>query len=281
MNKLSVTIAIALAVLCVATIYYNWHPTSTNIDELELVEETIEITKPKLPPPADLNSPAVKTLGTHTSDNSNPKVAKYLSVSAAAQQEGIGILESKNGWLIDKGESCKTGLIHSKKIKKWGTVHKFEGCMTGISSKVLFYDMIRNSETAPTWNPTIKEVKIIKPLNNNTDISYSVSASAGGGFIASRDFVIVRHWEEIDGWYLMSSVSVEYETLPPKPGYVRGEQGPNIMRMRDSGANTLTFQWLFITDVKGYIPASILNKALAGTLITYFDNLRQHAITLV
>jgi len=60
----------------------------------------------------------------------------------------------------------------------------------------------------------------------------------------------VRHWEEIDGWYLMSSVSVEYETLPPKPGYVRGEQGPNIMRMRDSGANTLTFQWLFITDVK-------------------------------
>jgi len=74
MNKLSVTIAIALAVLCVATIYYNWHPTSTNIDELELVEETIEITKPKLPPPADLNSPAVKTLGTHTSDNSNPKV---------------------------------------------------------------------------------------------------------------------------------------------------------------------------------------------------------------
>jgi len=62
--------------------------------------------------------------------------------------------------------------------------------MTGISSKVLFYDMIRNSETAPTWNPTIKEVKIIKPLNNNTDISYSVSASAGGGFIASRYFLL-------------------------------------------------------------------------------------------
>lgn len=53
----------------------------------------------------------------------------------------------------------------------------------------------------------------------------------------------------MDGWYVTSSVSIEHPAMPPQSKYVRGEQGPNVIRLRDIESGT-KMEWLLITNLK-------------------------------
>lgn len=60
----------------------------------------------------------------------------------------------------------------------------------------------------------------------------------------------VRRWERVDGWYVTSSVSTDYPAMPPNPKFVRGEQNPTVVRVKDAGPNRLIINWLLNVDVK-------------------------------
>ena len=59
-----------------------------------------------------------------------------------------------------------------------------------------------------------------------------------------------RHWEKKDDWYIVSSVSVEYPAAPPDSNYVRGQQNPTVIRMKEITPNKLTIEWLLGIDLK-------------------------------
>ena len=46
--------------------------------------------------------------------------------------------------------------------------------------------MIREPQDVPKWNPSLLEVRVLKKVDNSTEIAYNVAASGGGGWISSR-----------------------------------------------------------------------------------------------
>lgn len=54
--------------------------------------------------------------------------------------------------------------------------------------------------------------------------------------------------------------------MPPQPKKPRGKNGPRCFAMRpiDGDSKACHFEWLFDTDLKGWIPQSIVDKALSG-----------------
>lgn len=65
-----------------------------------------------------------------------------------------------------------------------------------------------------------------------------------------RDFVVLRHWEQLDGWYITSSVSVDLPSMPPHPKYVRGEQRPGVIRLKHVDTNKVFMEWLLNSNLK-------------------------------
>lgn len=60
----------------------------------------------------------------------------------------------------------------------------------------------------------------------------------------------IRHWEQNNGMYITCSISVEHSAMPPQSKYVRGEQGPTLIRLVDIENNRLKWEWLLNTNLK-------------------------------
>merc|ERR1719495_1933560 len=151
-----------------------------------------------------------------------------------------------------------------------------------MAPRLLLEELFYRIESVPSWNPTLVECKTIQPIDEHTDISYQVCAEAGGGVLSIRDFVNLRHWQEVDGVFISAGVSIKHPAMPPQPKNVRGENGPGCWAMRpiDGNPNKCLFQWLLDTDLKGWIPQSIIDKALVGAQLDYIANIRKRATSL-
>lgn len=84
----------------------------------------------------------------------------------------------------------------------------------------------------------------------NVHLQVNLSCVTNLKIVCYRDFVYLRHWEQSDGWYITSSVSTEYSAMPQERKFVRGEQGPSVIRMKDLTSNKLRLEWLLNTNLK-------------------------------
>lgn len=75
-----------------------------------------------------------------------------------------------------------------------------------LPAKELFRKLYFGIDQMPSWNPTVIEAKIIKKIDDHTDITYSVSAPGGGGLVDSRDFVNLRTWQLIKNGNVMENI---------------------------------------------------------------------------
>lgn len=176
---------------------------------------------------------------------------------------------------LDNGDIVHVKTVKGKKLFK----------LTGfvdISPALLLEDLFYRGELIPTWNPTLADSKTVQPIDEYTDISYQVCAEAGGGVVSVRDFVNLRHWALVDGVYVSAGKSVQHPAMPPQKQKVRGENGPGCFAMRPAGpeGDKCLFQWLLDTDLKGWIPQAIIDKALTGAQLDYIENVRRRAVSL-
>ena len=54
--------------------------------------------------------------------------------------------------------------------------------------KLVYEDMVNNSEQVPKWNPAVKELHVLKKVDNSTEITRNIAAKGGSFFtpISSR-----------------------------------------------------------------------------------------------
>jgi len=176
---------------------------------------------------------------------------------------------------LDNGDMVQVKQVNGKRVFK----------LTGyveMAPRLLLEELFFRIESVPSWNPTLVECKTIQPIDEHTDISYQVCAEAGGGVVSTRDFVNLRHWALVDGVYVSAGGSVTHPAMPPQSKKVRGENGPGCWAMRpvEGHPDRCLFQWLLDTDIKGWIPQSIIDKALSGTQFEYIANIRARARVL-
>lgn len=100
------------------------------------------------------------------------------------------------------------------------------------------YELFYKIEDVPAWNPTLIESKIIKRIDSNTDIAYSVSTSGGGGIVSSRDFVNLRCWKLVN----KSNVIEDYDINSALPAFQvanRSSRGANNENSSDEEEKNL------------------------------------------
>jgi len=201
---------------------------------------------------------------------------EYKKMAEEVLGKSWNSLNNEEGWKLEKrlenGDMVQVKTINKKKVFRLTGYVDISPCML---LEELFYKV----EQVPTWNNTLTESKIIQPIDEYTDVAYSVCAEAAGGVVSTRDFVSIRHWSLIDGVYVSAGCSIQHPAMPPQPKKVRGENGPTCYAMfpvEGSPERTL-FRWLLDTDLKGWIPQTIIDKALSGAQFEYIQNIRNRA----
>ncbi|TRY68621.1 hypothetical protein TCAL_12158 [Tigriopus californicus] len=204
---------------------------------------------------------------------------EYRKRGQETLEEAWRLLNSSD-WKLEKRNS-HGDTVHSKHIRGNKKVFKLTGKVM-IPPKLLLEELFYQIEDVPSWNPTLKECKTIQPIDSHTDISYQVAAEAAGGMVSTRDFVNLRYWQVIEGSYFSSGVSIQHPAMPSQPKKVRGENGPGGWAMRPvpGEPDECTFQWLLDTDLKGWIPQSVIDAALSGAQFDYIESIRQRAAHL-
>jgi len=68
--------------------------------------------------------------------------------------------------------------------------------------------------------------------------------------------------------------------MPPQKGFVRGENGPGcwVMTPIPNEPNKCIFQWLLDTNLKGWMPQSIIDTALSFAMCDYVRYIRAFAV---
>ncbi|XP_032135099.1 stAR-related lipid transfer protein 3 isoform X1 [Cebus imitator] len=88
-------------------------------------------------------------------------------------------------------------------------------------AELVYQEVILQPEKMVLWNKTVTACQILQRVEDNTLISYDVSAGAAGGVVSPRDFVNVRRIERRRDRYLSSGIATTHGAKPPTHKYVR------------------------------------------------------------
>ncbi|KAG7220628.1 hypothetical protein INR49_017882 [Caranx melampygus] len=119
-------------------------------------------------------------------------------------------------------------------------------------AELVYQEVILQPEKMVQWNKTVSACQILQRVDDNTLVSYDVSAGAAGGVVSARDFVNVRRVERKRDCYLSAGMATEHNAKPPSGRFVRGENGPGgfVVLKSSSNPSVCTFIWILNTDLK-------------------------------
>uniref|UniRef100_A0A8C1HRJ1 StAR-related lipid transfer protein 3 n=1 Tax=Cyprinus carpio carpio TaxID=630221 RepID=A0A8C1HRJ1_CYPCA len=145
------------------------------------------------------------------------------------------------------------------------------------AAELVYQEVILQPEKMVQWNRTVSVCQILQRVDDNTMVSYDVSAGAAGGVVSPRDFVNVRRVERRRDCYISAGIATSHSSKPPHSRYVRGENGPGgfVVLKSSSNPSVCTFIWVLNTDLKGRLPRYLIHQSLAATMFEFMSHLRQ------
>uniref|UniRef100_A0A672PCF9 START domain-containing protein 1 n=1 Tax=Sinocyclocheilus grahami TaxID=75366 RepID=A0A672PCF9_SINGR len=201
----------------------------------------------------------------------------YLKQGEAALNEALKIVESEDGWKLETAEVIKNGdVIYSKVLTGNRKVFRLEAELNASPEElhdILFFRM----EEIHEWNPSIKRIKVLKHVGRNAMVTHEVSVEMAGNLIGQRDFLNVRYSSKSESCVYFGGAATRMESLPPQPGFVRAEDGPTciILQPLQDRPDRSRFIWLLNMDIRGWLPQSLVNKALPQAQVDFTKHLRQ------
>ncbi|MBN3309823.1 stAR-related lipid transfer protein 3 isoform X2 [Amia ocellicauda] len=185
------------------------------------------------------------------------------------------ILAQEENWKFEKNNELGDA-VYSLEIPFHGKTFILKAFMQ-CQAELVYQEVILQPEKMVQWNRTISACQILQRVDDNTLISYDVSAGAAGGVVSPRDFVNVRRVERRRDRYISAGMATIHETKPPHGRYVRGENGPGgfVVLKSNSNPSVCTFIWVLNTDLKGRLPRYLIHQSLAATMFEFVSHLRQ------
>jgi hypothetical protein len=198
----------------------------------------------------------------------------YKSLAARTMQEAWDLLHKKD-WKLEK--ACGSDSVYTMTVPKMGKVFKLIAYLD-VTPKFLLDELFYRVETLPQWNSTLLESHKVQVIDEHTDISYQIGADGAAGVVSSRDFVNLRHWDVIEGRYVIACVGTEHPSLPKNDKYIRGENRAGCWAMQEdpNDPNKCIFQWVLNTNLNGWIPQYVRDTAFVGMMFDYVKHLKQH-----
>ncbi|XP_078731636.1 steroidogenic acute regulatory protein, mitochondrial [Lampetra fluviatilis] len=201
---------------------------------------------------------------------------RYLSQGREALQRVLSILDGGDGgaWHSEGGEG-QGDSVSSKVLPDIGKVFKLEADVPG-SVDQLHAHLFEQVERMCEWNPNVQQVKVLQRIGQRTLVTHDVAADAAGNLVKARDFVNLRHSIRRGSTCYLVGVSTHSDSAPPQDAYIRGETGPSLIMLRPSAKDPSKTHiiWLLNIDLKGWLPKSLINRALSRMQLDFATSLR-------
>uniref|UniRef100_A0A3Q3IYK3 START domain-containing protein 3 n=2 Tax=Monopterus albus TaxID=43700 RepID=A0A3Q3IYK3_MONAL len=190
------------------------------------------------------------------------------------------ILAQEDNWKFEKNNDMGDS-VYTLEIPFHGKTFILKALMQ-CPAELVYQEVILQPEKMVQWNRTVSVCQILQRVDDNTLVSYDVSAGAAGGVVSARDFVNVRRVERKRDCYLSAGMATDHDAKPPCNRYVRGENGPGGFVVLKSSCNpsVSTFIWVLNTDLKGHLPRLLIHQSLAATMFEFMSHLRKHIADL-
>ncbi|KAL2100831.1 hypothetical protein ACEWY4_002592 [Coilia grayii] len=184
------------------------------------------------------------------------------------------ILSQEENWAFEKNNDIGDS-VYTLEIPFHGKTFILKAFMQ-CPAELVYQEVILQPEKMVQWNRTISACQILQRVDDNTLISYDVSAGAAGGVVSPRDFVNVRRVERRRDCYMSAGMATNHDSKPPHTRYVRGENGPGgfVVLKSSSNPSVCTFIWILNTDLKGRLPRYLIHQSLAATMFEFMAHLR-------
>ncbi|KAK7874335.1 hypothetical protein R5R35_007808 [Gryllus longicercus] len=182
-------------------------------------------------------------------------------------------------WRLEKEAQCGD-VVESKRKPSGGRLYRLEGQVNTTPQRLLHL-LFNELDSSPVWNTQLALAQRLEVIDEHTDISYQVMAEGGGGLVAPRDFVTLRHWEKRLNTITLLTVSTTHAAAPPKSKPIRGTQGPSCWVLEPGlTPGSTRLRWLCDTELGGWVPQAILDQAFASSLLEWMTCLRKHIAAL-
>ncbi|XP_030649573.1 stAR-related lipid transfer protein 3 [Chanos chanos] len=190
------------------------------------------------------------------------------------------ILAQEENWKFEKNNDIGDS-VYTLEIPFHGKTFILKAFMQ-CPAELVYQEVILQPEKMVQWNRTVSVCQILQRVDDNTLVSYDVSAGAAGGVVSARDFVNVRRVERKRDCYISAGMATNHDSKPPHSRYVRGENGPGgfIVLKSNSNPSVCTFIWVLNTDLKGRLPRYLIHQSLAATMFEFMTHLRQRIAEL-
>lgn len=180
-----------------------------------------------------------------------------------------------DGWHVCKKSADAT--VWSRPSPDWtGTLYKVEAVVDADPETVFSYIDPTPASPRAKWDKAIRELHIIEQLEKNISVLRTVTHSAFGGLISSRDFVDLVVNETTPDFISTSARWTEHTGCPPTSECVRGSNYPcAIICNRLPGQPNQTRVTSYIqTDLAGLLPKALVDQALPSNQINFFTSLK-------
>ncbi|GCC38755.1 stAR-related lipid transfer protein 3 [Chiloscyllium punctatum] len=204
-----------------------------------------------------------------------PQEKEYVCQGREAMQVMEQILGQEACWKFEKANEYND-VVYTFEIPYHGRSFILKAFLQ-CPAELIYQEVILQPEKVVIWNRTVTVCQVLQRVDDNTVITYDVSAGAAGGVVSPRDFVNVRRIERKKEMYISSGMSTTHNSRPPQNKYVRGENGPGGFVVLKSPQNprVCTFLWILNTDLKGRLPRYLIQQSLAATMFEFIAHLRQ------
>ncbi|XP_011165520.1 steroidogenic acute regulatory protein-like [Solenopsis invicta] len=206
------------------------------------------------------------------------KIDEYKTKTSKMLQDCHDLLTSeewKDTTITNDGDEVSCMQLPSE-WKLGGKVMKITGIIDAPAS-VLIDLLFDNIEEQASWNKHVSESIKLQIIDENTDIVYQATKPFGGGIITARDFVIFRHRNKCGNYYMSSGISIP-TTVQVRPNMTRGENGISCFATEElpSEANKCRFTWILNTNLKGWIPQTVVDRSMSTGLVDFMTYLREY-----
>ncbi|KAF3699906.1 StAR-related lipid transfer protein 3 [Channa argus] len=205
---------------------------------------------------------------------------EYVRQGCEAMSVVEQILAQEDNWKFEKNNEMGDS-VYTLEIPFHGKTFILKAFMQ-CPAELVYQEVILQPEKMVQWNRTVSACQVLQRVDDNTLISYDVSAGAAGGVVSARDFVNVRRVERKRDCYLSAGMATDHEAKLPCGRYVRGENGPGgfVVLKSSSNPSVCTFIWILNTDLKGRLPRYLIHQSLAATMFEFMSHLRQRIADL-
>ncbi|XP_064607736.1 stAR-related lipid transfer protein 5-like [Liolophura sinensis] len=200
------------------------------------------------------------------------------------QNEAAKTVEKMTSYRAENSDEWKTAKKHKdvtvfvRPSKEFGgSQYKVEGIVNAPPETVFEYvDPKPGDSKRMKWDKNVKNIEAIEELGDDMRIIRVVTSSALMGVISSRDFIDVVKTVKNDDFISTNAVSIEHPKGAVDSKYVRGWNYPSCLTcMRIPGEPNKTRMVNFLQpDLSGMLPRSIVESAMPGSQVEFFENLR-------